>query len=252
MSIHPSAVIDSAARLADDVTIDPFVVVEAGVEVGSRTHLLTGTVLLTGSRVGANCRLGPYASVGNIPMDRAFEGEPSYAVLEDGVTLFDFVSVHRATGEEAETRIGANSLVMSYAHITHNVRVGQGCVLTTHVQLGGHSRVDDYAVLGGNVGLHQFVHVGRYAMVGALSKTTNDVLPFTLANGQPVRHYRLNRVGLKRRGIEGTRYRQLERALRAFRKRDLDRVEALAAESAEVREMLDFYRNSTRGVARFV
>lgn len=251
-NIHPSAAIDPAARLAADVTVGPFVVIEADVTVGTGTQLLAGTILLNGSRVGADCRLGPYATVGNLPMDRAFAGETSYAVLEDEVRLFDFASVHRASGEGAETRVGRGSMVMSYAHVSHNVRVGRGCVLTTHVQLGGHSEVGDFAVLGANAMVHQFCRIGTGVMLGTLSGARRDVLPYTLADGRPVQHYRLNRVGLQRHGIDGERYRWLEQAFRAFRKRDLDRVEALATESDEVRTMLDFYRSSTRGVARFV
>ncbi|MDZ7704595.1 MAG: acyl-ACP--UDP-N-acetylglucosamine O-acyltransferase [Trueperaceae bacterium] len=251
-TIHPSAVIDPAARLAADVTVGPFVVIEADVTVGTGTQLLAGTILLNGTRVGAHARLGPYTTVGNEPMDRSFDGERSFAVLEDGVRMFEFASVHRASGENAETRVGANSMVMSYAHVSHNARVGRDCVLTTHAQLAGHSQVGDLAVLGADTGLHQFGRVGTGAMLGASAKALKDVLPYTLASGQPARHYRLNRVGLQRRGVDGERYRRLEQAFRAFRKHDLDRVEALAAESDEVRTMLDFYRSSTRGITRFV
>lgn len=227
-------------------------VVEADVFVGRDSTLLTGTVLQRGSVVGERCRLGPYATVGGEPMDTRFKGEPSYAVLEHDVSLRDFASVHRATGEGAETRIGAGTLVMSYAHVSHNVKVGQGVTLTTSVQLGGHCQVGDYAVIGSSSMLHQFCRVGPYAMYGAGSASNQDVLPYSMARGNPARHYRLNKIGLQRRGIEGERYRVLETAIRAFRRQDRPLLESLAEVSPEVREMLVFKEMSHRGICRFV
>ena len=253
--IHPSAVIDPSADLAPDVVVGPFVVIEADVTVGRGTRLLPGTVLQRGARVGAGCRLGPYATVGGEPMDTRFGGEPSTAVLEDGVVMRDFASVHRATGEGEETRVGEGTLMMSYAHVSHNARVGRGCVLTTHVQLGGHCEVGDYAVLGASALLHQFCRVGAYAMFGAGSASNKDILPFSMARGNPARHYRLNRVGLTRRGVTGERYARLEHALRTLRHRsarDGSPLDTLASESDDVRLLLEFCATSRRGVARFV
>ena len=249
--IHSSAVIDPDAELAGSVTVGPNVVVEADVVVGEETHLLPGSIVHRGSRIGARCRIGPYAVVGGEPMDTSFKGEPSRAVLSDEVTLREFVTVHRATGEVAETRIGAGSLVMSYAHVSHNVQVGNHCVLTTHTQLGGHAEVEDYAVLGAGALLHQFCRVGRFAMFGAGSGANRDILPFSLARGNPARHYRLNRVGLKRRGITDERYATLEHAVRAFRRRDWTRLEELAQHSEDVRYMLEFRAASRRGLSSF-
>lgn len=251
-SIHPSAVVAPGAQLGEGVRVGPFVVIEDGVSVGSGTALLAGTVLQQGARVGANCRLGPYAVVAGEPMDSRFGGEASFAVLEDEVVLRDFATVHRASGEGAETRVGAGTLVMSYAHVSHNVRVGRRVTLTTAVQLGGHCQVGDYAVIGSSSILHQFCRVGAYAMYGAGSAANRDVLPFSMARGNPARHYRLNRVGLERRGVTGERYWALERAIRAFRRRDWATLEALAAESDEVRLMLEFKESSQRGLSSFV
>ena len=250
--IHPSAVVDPSAQLGAHVQVGAHVVIEAEVQVAEGTLLLPGTILQRGARIGARCRLGPYAVVAGEPMDSAFAGETSVAVLEDEVVLRDFATVHRASGAGAETRVGAGSLLMSYVHVSHNVQVGRACVLTTHVQLGGHSRVEDYAVLGANAMLHQHARVGAYAMVAALSGVLSDVLPFSLAQGRPVKHYRLNRVGLQRRGIVGERYAWLEQAIRAFRRDDRASLQALAAQSPDVQRMLTFEANSRRGLSRFV
>ncbi|MDZ7708132.1 MAG: acyl-ACP--UDP-N-acetylglucosamine O-acyltransferase [Trueperaceae bacterium] len=249
--VHASAVVDRSARLAADVQVGPHAVIEADVVVGPGTVLLPGTVLSSGSRVGARCRLGPYATVGGLPMDRDFAGEVSFAVLEDEVELRDFSSVHRATGAGAETRIGAGSLVMSYAHVTHNVQVGRGAVLTNLVQLGGHVRVGDRAVLGAGTMVHQFAQVGAYAMVGGMSGVNRDVLPYALARGNFAEHYRVNAVGLRRNGIEGERYHAIEQALRALRRGDDERFVQLAADWPEVDLMRTFRDASRRGLARF-
>lgn len=251
-TVHPSAVVARDAELGEGVVVGPFAVVEAGVIVGPNTVLETGTVLHTGTRVGAGCRLGPYAVVGGKPMDTAFRGEPSLAVIEDDVTLREFATVHRATGEGSETRVGAGTLAMSYVHVSHNARVGGGCVLTTQVQLGGHVTVGEFATLGSSAMVHQHARVGPFAMVGAGSAANRDVLPYSLARGDPARHYRLNKVGLKRRGVTGERYAALERAVRAFRHRDWALLEELAETSDEVGGMLEFKHASQRGLSGFV
>lgn len=252
LSVHPSAVVHPGAQLAEGVTVGPFVVLEAGVQVGAGTRVETGSVLHTGSRVGAGCRIGPYAVVGGEPMDTAFRGEPSFVVLEDGVVLREFATVHRASGEGNETRVGAATLVMSYAHVSHNAQVGRNCVLTTQVQLGGHTQVGDYAVLGSAAILHQGCRVGAHAMFGAGSGSNRDILPYSMARGNPARHYRLNRVGLQRRGISGERYRYLEGAIRAVRRRDWALLERLAEGSEDVRELLEFKMSSKRGLCAFI
>ncbi len=249
---HASAHVHPDARVAPDVVVGPGVVIEADVEVGAGTELLAGTVLHEGSRVGARCRLGPYAVIGGVPMDSHFDGSASLAVLEDDVTVREFATVHRATGEGARTSVGAGTLLMSYVHVSHNCRVGRSCVLTTAVQLGGHSQVGDHAVLGSGGLVHQFCRIGEYAMFGAASAANMDVLPFTMARGNPARHYRLNRVGLHRHGIDGDRYRILEQAVRALRHHDRKQLDDLARTSADVRRLLEFVRSSERGVARFV
>ncbi|NLG09105.1 MAG: acyl-ACP--UDP-N-acetylglucosamine O-acyltransferase [Deinococcales bacterium] len=249
--VAPGASVAPGARLHEGVEVAPGVVIEDDVEVGPGTRLLAGTVLHAGTRVGAGCRLGPYAVVGGEPMDARYRGELTLTVLEDGVVLREFATVHRATGEGEETRVGAGTLVMSYAHVSHNCRVGARCTLTTAVQLGGHVEVGDHAVIGSGSMMHQFGRVGAYAMFGAASAANQDLLPFAMARGNPARHYRLNRVGLERAGISGERYRAIERALRHVRRRELEALAQLAAESPDARLLHDFVLQSKRGVARF-
>jgi UDP-N-acetylglucosamine acyltransferase len=250
--IHPTAAIHSSAQLAENVTVHPFVVIEAGVTVGEGTELKAGTVLQSGARVGAHCKLGPYAVVGGTPMDTRFKGEESFAVIEDRVELREFVSIHRATGEGAETRVGAGSLVMCNTHLSHNVTIGRDCTLTTTVQLGGHCQLGNYVVIGSGSMMHQYCRIGDYAMFGAGSGTNQDILPFSMARGNVATHYRLNKVGLERRGITGERYKILEKAIRAFRRKEWALLEELATQSKDVKLMLEFKNTSKRGLCSFI
>jgi UDP-N-acetylglucosamine acyltransferase len=250
--IHPTAVIHPDARLAENVILHPFVVIEADVVVGEGTEIGASTVLLSGSRLGKNCRLSSHVVVGGTPMDTSFKGERSFAVLEDNVELREFVTIHRATGEGAETRIGEGSLIMCNTHVSHNVKIGRECTLTTTVQLGGHCQLGNYVVIGSSSMLHQFCRIGDYAMYGAGSATNQDILPFSMARGNPCTHYRLNKVGLERRGIMGERYKILEKAVRAFRRREWELLDELALQSDDVKKMLEFKNTSKRGLCGFI
>jgi UDP-N-acetylglucosamine acyltransferase len=250
--IHPTAIIHPDAQIAENVTIHPFVVIEADVVVGEGTELGAGTVLLSGSRLGRQCRLSPHVVIGGTPMDTKFKGERSFAVVEDKVELREFVTVHRATGEGAETRVGEGSLVMCSVHISHNVMVGKECTLTTNVQLGGHCQLGNYVVVGSSSVTHQYCRIGDYAMFGAASGANQDILPFSMARGNTAQHYRLNKVGLERRGITGERYKLIEKAIRAFRRKEWGLLEELALQSGDVKMMLEFKNNSKRGLCPFV
>ncbi len=249
--VHASAQVDPSAELEDGVLVEAFAVIEAGVRLDHGAVVRVGSVLHAGTVVGAGCEIGPYAVVGGAPMDAHYRGEPTHVQLGERVVLREFVSIHRATGDGALTVVGAGSLVMSGAHITHNCRVGERCVITTQVQLGGHVEVGDDAVLGANAMLHQFCRVGRGAMFGAASAANQDVLPFMMARGNPARHYRLNRVGLQRRQLPAADYRALETAVRALRRHDRERFAELASEHPLVAELQAFRASSRRGVCRF-
>lgn len=251
VEVHASAVVDPSAQIADGVRIGPSCVIEADVQVAADTRLLPGTILMSGTRVGARCTLGPYAVIGGAPMDRKHAGEASFVVIGDDVEVREFVVVQRATGEGAVTHIGSACMVMSYGHVGHNVHVGRNVVLTSTVQLGGHTEVHDFATLGAGAMTHQFARVGAYAMVGGASSVLRDVLPFSLASGAPVEHFRLNRVGLQRNGIEGERYQVLERAIRALRRRDEETFNALVETSSDVAYLREFVASSRRGIAAF-
>ena len=250
--VHPNAVVARTAELAAGVVVGPFAVVEDGVSIGTEAVIEVGAVLRRGTTVGAGARVGPYVVLGSPPMDTRFRGEPSFVAIGERTELREHATVHRATGEGATTRVGDGVLVMTGAHVSHNAVVGDGAVLTTHVQLGGHVEIGAGAVLGAGVMMHQWTRVGRWAMVGATSAANADLLPFALARGNPARHYRLNGVGLRRRGVDAATTSALQDALRCLRRRDRAGLEALAAATPEVAELVSFVDSSQRGIARFV
>lgn len=250
--VHPGAHVSTSAVLGAGVRVGRGVVIEDDVEVGDRTVLEAGTILHSGTRLGADCRVGPYAVIGGVPMDTKFKGEASFAIVGDHVVVREFATIHRATGEGLATRVDRDTLLMCYVHVTHNVRVGAGCVLTNAVQLGGHSRVGDHAVLGNGVMLHQYTRVGAFAMVGAGSGVGGDVLPYALARGFPAHHFRTNTVGLARHGFDAEQRRVLNDALRHLRWRQMAAFEQLADANRWVADMRRFIADSERGIARFV
>lgn len=249
--VHPAASVHPGAVLADGVEIGPFVTIEAGVRVGAGTRVLAGTVLMSGTIVGAGCLLGPYAIVGGQPMDTNFGGEESGVHVGNRVQIRDFATIHRATGSGMVTVLEDDSMVMTYVHVSHNSRVGRHAVLTSGVQLGGHTVIGERAVLGAGVVTHQFVRIGCVAMLAATSAVGQDILPYSLAHGNRARHLGTNRVGIRRAGIDGERHRAIEATLRAARLRDAGRLRELAETSADSQYIQDFIASSARGVARF-
>jgi UDP-N-acetylglucosamine acyltransferase len=216
-SIHPTALVAPGARLGAGVVVAPFAVVEAGVHIGDGCRIGPHAVVHTGVSMGARNEIHAHAVIGGSPQDVSFRKADTELVIGDDNVLREGVTVHRASRRDAPTRIGSHCFVMAYAHVAHDCQVGDRVVLTNNVCVGGHVEIGDLAMLGGAVGVHQFVRIGAQAMVAAHTLITKDVLPYALAGGEPVRHYRLNTVGLRRRGISGERYRVLETAFRTLR-----------------------------------
>jgi UDP-N-acetylglucosamine acyltransferase len=226
-SIHPTAIVAKAARLGEGVVVGPYAVIEDGVEIGDGCDVGPHAVIHGGTRIGARNRIHAHAVLGGAPQDLSFRESDTWLVIGDDNVLREGVTAHRATRTEAPTRIGSHCFFMAYAHVAHDCRVGDRVILTNNVCLGGHVEVGDQCTIGGAAGVHQFVRIGTQAMVAAHAVARKDVLPYTLAGGEPMQHYRLNTVGLRRRGVTGERYRALESAFRALREGgDLSAVEA--------------------------
>ena len=211
--VHPLAIVDPKAELQEGVVISAGAVVGSKVKIGSNTWIGPNVVLDGRVTIGSQNRIFPGACLGLEPQDLKYKGAPTEVVIGDGNTIRECVTINRATEEGEETRIGDGNLLMAYCHLGHNSLLGNGIVMSNGIQVAGHVVIEDWAVIGGCVGVHQFVHIGGLAMVGGMTKVDRDVPPYCLVEGNPGRVRGLNRVGLRRRGLEnreGGELRQLQ------------------------------------------
>ncbi|MCF7934987.1 MAG: acyl-ACP--UDP-N-acetylglucosamine O-acyltransferase [Synergistales bacterium] len=259
VEVHPSALVSAQAELADGVSIGPYAVVDGHVRIGAGTRIEAFVRICGHVTIGRGCRIFEHATIGREPQDLDFRGESSRVIIGDSVIVRENATIHRACGEGNSTTIGDGAMVMEGVHVGHNCTIGDRATLVNKVGLAGYVAVGPGAVLGGMSGVHQFVRVGRLCMVGGLSKLVKDVPPFTLIDGHPGRIYGINRVGLKRQGYSSASrdairrfYRRLSTSPLPMRRAvaELDTAEARADQS--LREILDFFGSSTRGMTPWV
>lgn len=255
-NIHPLAVVHPNAKIGNNVEIGPFVVIDENVEIGDGTVVKSHAVITGWTRIGKDCTIFMGASIGEEPQDLKFAGEKSYVVIGDRTKVHEYVTIHRATGEGLETRIGNDVLLMAYVHVAHNCIIGNNVVVSNAAMMAGHAEIGDRAVIGGKAGIHQFVRIGRNSMVGGMSKNIHDVVPFTIVDGMPSKVVGLNSVGIQRAGIPLEVRGNLKKAYRILYRSGLtlaeaiDTIEQEVDSSPEVDEILRFLRNADRGICR--
>lgn len=254
--IHETAVIHPGARIGKDVEIGPYVVIGENVLIDDGTKIGAHVVIDGWTSIGKNCVIYPSASIGAEPQDLKFRGEKSYVFVGDNTKIREFATINRATGEGEETRVGTDCLMMAYTHVAHNCTVGNHVVMSNAATLAGHVIVEDRAVIGGLAGVHQFVKIGRNAMIGGASKVVQDVPPYVIVDGHPARVSGLNNVGMSRSGISPEVRRNLKKAYKILYRSSLSLDQAIAVmeqelESCpEVEHFLRFLRNAERGICR--
>lgn len=255
--IHPTALVHPDADIADDVVIGPYCVIERDVVIGSGTRLGPRVTAYSGTRLGRNNDVRAGVVLAMEPQDLKFRGEPTTAVIGDGNRIGEYTTISRGTAAgRGETRIGDGNYMMAMVHIGHDCVVGNETILTQGAALSGMVTVDDWAILGGLSGVHQFARIGRLAMVGAMCKVTRDVPPFVLVDGNPASARGINSVGLERRGVDEATRTQLKHAFRLLFKSPLSLQERLAAIREEVPvsherdQLLEFVAASERGICR--
>ena len=199
--VHPNAFVDSNAELHDGVSIASGAIIGPNVVIDSGTQIGPNAVIEGKTKIGKNNKVFPNVFIGLEPQDLKYKGASTEVVIGDNNTFRECVTINKATDEGEKTIIGNNNLLMAYTHIGHNCELGNGIVLSNSVQVAGHVKVEDKAIIGGCLGIHQFVHVGYLAMIGGMTRVDRDVPPFCLAEGHPGRLRGLNRVGIKRSGL---------------------------------------------------
>lgn len=254
--VHPGAFVDPAATLGAGVTVGPGAVIGPDVVVGAGTRIGSHALLTGWTRIGRDCRLHHGAVIGSPPQDLKYSGERTYLEIGDRTEIREYATLNLATELGATTRVGSDCLVMAYAHVAHNCHVGDHVVLANVVQLAGYVTIDDWAILGGGTLVHQFVRIGRHAMVGGASRITQDVAPFVKCAGSPPRLAGVNVIGLERRGFTPDACAAIGQAYRLLFREGLATDEAVAAlrerfpDVHEVTHLARFAETSRRGVTR--
>jgi UDP-N-acetylglucosamine acyltransferase len=254
--IHETAVVHPNARIGKDVEIGPYAVIGDNVLIGDGTRISAHVVIDGWTSIGKNCKIFPGATIGVEPQDLKYAGEKSYTFIGDNTTIRECVTVNRATGEGEETRVGSNCLLMAYVHVAHNCIVGNHVIMANAATLAGHVVVEDRAVIGGLSGIHQFVKIGRNAMIGGASKVTQDVPPFVTVDGHPAKVSGINNVGLSRAGYSPETRRVIKHAYRILYRSGLSLPQAIAVMEQEleacepIEHLLRFLRNVERGIVR--
>jgi UDP-N-acetylglucosamine acyltransferase len=256
-NIHPSAVIDATAQIDPQAKIGPFAVIEAKAIVGAGTVIGPHVVLGPNTVLGRDNRVFAQACLGLEPQDFKFKGDNSRLVIGDGNVFRESVTIHRATGEGKDTVIGNQNFFMNFSHVAHNCVIGNNVTLANCATLAGHVVVENNAFISGMTGVHQFARIGTFAMVGALSRLSKDVLPYsTTAGCDKVEVFDLNKVGLRRAGLKREAMDALHGAFRLLRRPDLTageafkELEAIPVKTVEVEHLIQFIRTSTRGYYR--
>lgn len=257
-NIHPLATVSPKAKLGDNIEIGPYAFVDDDVEIGDGCKILPHAVIFQYVKMGRNCEVFPGAVVGAIPQDLKFDGEVTHVEIGDNVTIRECATINRGTKASGKgvTRIGSNTLIMSYVHVAHDCRIGSHCILTSYVGIAGETDVDDWAILGGGAKAHQFSHIGAHAMVGGAAKINKDIPPYILCGRDPICYCGVNIVGLRRRGFPSDVIRNIKDIydtiyFQGFNISDgCAKVEAGFPQSEERDNILNFIRSSKRGIVR--
>jgi UDP-N-acetylglucosamine acyltransferase len=254
MQIDPRAVVHPTAKVAEDVTIGPFSVIGEEVTIEHGTTIGAHVVIERWTTIGARCRIGNGAMLGGDPQYRNYDGAPSYLHIGDDNDIRELAVIHRSAFPGESTRIGSQNFIMSQTHIAHDCVLGNHIILASMTALAGHVEIEDWATFGGVVGVHQFVHIGAYSMVGGCSRLMQDAPPYMLVAGNPAKVHSLNIVGLRRAGFSAELRRELKMAYRTLYRSGLNVSQALvtiqcqASNSAPIAHLLHFIERSKRGI----
>ncbi|MBI5265973.1 MAG: acyl-ACP--UDP-N-acetylglucosamine O-acyltransferase [candidate division Zixibacteria bacterium] len=255
-NIHPSAVVSPRAELGDGITIGPHAVIEESVVIGDGSSIGSSALLAPGAIIGQNVRISHGAVIGTNPQDLKFGGEITQAKIGDNTVVREYVTINRGTKAHGETSVGRDCFIMAYAHVAHDCIVGNNVILANSVNMAGHVEIHDWATIGGVVPIHQFVKIGAHCMVGGGFRVPQDICPFSLVGGYPLKVVGLNSIGLRRRGFAIDRIRILEQAFKFLffsglnTSQAIERINAEVEKTPDIQLVLDFVARSDRGIIK--
>ena len=248
--VHPNA------EIGKNVTIDAFAYIDENVVIGDGTHICPHATVLSGARIGKNCNIFPGAVISAIPQDLKFVGEETTAVIGDNTTIRESATVNRGTASKGTTIVGSHCLIMAYAHVAHDCKLGDRIILGNATQLAGEVVVDDWAIISGGTLVHQFCHLGAHIMVQGGSRISKDIPPYVMVGREPLGYMGLNIVGLRRRGFIAEQMNAIQESYRYIYLSGLNTTQALEAieknipESKEREDILSFIKSSERGIIK--
>lgn len=254
--IHPLALVDAKAELADSVEIGPFAVVHGDVKIDEHTKIHSHVVVDDGARIGKHCEIFHHAVIASPPQDLKYAGEPTTLEIGDHTVIREYADLNRGTTSSFKTSLGSHCLLMAYSHVAHDCNVGDHVILANGVQLAGHVSIQDWVIVGGLTPVHQFCTIGQHAFIGGGFRVVQDVPPYILAAGEPLAYNGLNAVGLKRRGFDKESIRQLRQTYRMIYRSKLNTSQAFERIRNEleltdiVENVMAFIENSERGIIR--
>ena len=254
MGVHSTAIVDTNAKIGDNVTIGPFSIIEAGVFIGDRTTIGNNVTISSGTHIGEDCKIFHSASIGAIPQDLKYNNEETLLYIGDRTVIREFVSINKGTSALGKTEIGSDCLLMASVNVAHDCVVGNNVIMSNLSTLGGHVNIDDWVILSGGVLVHQFCNISKHAFIGAGALVTQDVPPFILAAGSPVEYSGINSVGLKRRGFSIDDRKELKNIYKMYfrsknnRKENLSKIKKELASFKYTNLIVDFIENSERGI----
>lgn len=254
--ISDLANISKDANIGKDVSIDSFTTIYENVTIGDGTKIHPNVTLYPGTIIGKNCEIFPGAVIGVTPQDLKFEGEETTVEIGDNTVIRECVTIHRGTKDKWKTTVGSNCLLMTYVHIAHDCQVGNNVILASYVGLAGHNIIEDFAILEGKVGTQQFIRVGEHAFVAGGSLVRKNIPPFVKAAREPIGFAGVNSIGLRRRGFEDEKVKEIEDIYRTLYvlnnsiSKGVEAIKETLPESSVRKQILDFIAESDKGIIR--
>ncbi|MEK7678467.1 MAG: acyl-ACP--UDP-N-acetylglucosamine O-acyltransferase [Verrucomicrobiota bacterium] len=254
--VHPSAIIHPRAEIGADCCIGPYCVIGEHVVLGAGCNLHSHVVVDGHTQLGQGNEIFPFASIGLKTQDLKWKGGLTRTQIGDGNTFREYVTINSATGDGEVTVVGSHNHILAYCHLAHNIQVGHHVIMSNVATLAGHVIVEDHAVIGGLAAVHQFCRIGRMAIVGGCSKVVQDVPPYMMADGNPARTRTINKVGLERKGVSEEAQSALRQAYKILFREGLTisnalaRIEAELPALPEVQHLVQFTRQSERGISK--
>ncbi len=253
---QPLAYVHPGAKIATNVVIEPFTTIHNNVIIGEGTWIGSNVTIMEGARIGKNCKIFPGAVISAIPQDLKFDNEESEVIIGDNTTIREFVTVNRGTKAYGKTEIGNNCLIMATAHVAHDCIIKDHVIIVNGVTLAGHVEIGEYAIIGGLSGVHQFIHIGKHAMISGGSLIRKDVPPYVKAAKEPLSYIGINSIGLRRRGFESKKINEIQNIYRILFQKNNNTTQAMRILEAELDatperdEVITFIRESQRGIMK--